>query len=186
MFFFGRKQAERTKRKSLNLEIMLPRVKEYINIHSPAEHCVQNPDEASQIRYSLRSNPSQQQRVVVEYQQWERQHAVYKSFSSAVLAEIEQQGLTAKQFYERARMDRRLFSKLKTDYCYRPTKNTALCCALALHLPLNDAKELLKLAGCAFSETETQDLVIEFCLENRIYDIDDVNSLLYAMEIKTL
>lgn len=131
----------------------------------------------SDIRYSI---------DVDDYTDWERENAEYKSFSQSVLEGMNEKGLTPIQFYKKAHIDRKLFSKLKTDYCYKPNKTTAIKLCFALDLSLDDAEELLKKAGYALSKSDPFDLAIRYCFVSGITDIDIVNEILTRLEEKTI
>lgn len=99
---------------------------------------------------------------------------------------IDQIGATDAEIYKKAGIDRKLFSKIRTNENYRPGKNTIIALALALELDRDDADDLLGSAGYSLSESETFDLVIQFCFEKKIYNILDVNEALDYFSLKPL
>jgi hypothetical protein len=88
---------------------------------------------------------------------------------------INKKGASDSEIYKKAGIDRRHFSKIRSNLNYRPGKNTTIALALALELNLDDTKELLSSAGYSLSDSDTFDLVVQFCLERKIYDIHLVN-----------
>lgn len=120
------------------------------------------------------------------YHEWEKTQKETESFSTIVLKRIDEQGMTAKDFYSKAGLDRKLFSKLKTDYGYQPNRNTAICCCLALRLNQAETDSLLKCAGYALANTSSFDLAIQYCIAHRIYDLMEVNAILYELEERLL
>ena len=90
------------------------------------------------------------------------------------------------EIYKKAGIDRRHFSKIRSNPNYRPRKNTTIALALALELNKNDTEKLLSSAGYSLSDSETSDLVIQFCLKKKIYDIDLVNQALDYFSLKPL
>ncbi|WP_096155533.1 hypothetical protein [Bacillus sp. FJAT-45066] len=88
--------------------------------------------------------------------------------------------------YKRAGIDRRHFSKIRSNPEYKPSKNTVISLVLSLKLRLKDAEELLSSAGYTLSESETFDLIIQYCIENEIYSITDVNQALAYFSLKPL
>ena len=149
----------------------------------------------SEVRYSLRDPvPQQEQRDLMaeqwlqelrrRYMQWEAEQRSRGSFSSKVLTFLSHKEMDPRTFYRQAGIDRKLFSKIKTDYCYQPNKETALRCCLALHLDISEALDLLKSAGFTLSDSSSFDLAIRYCLANGIYDLPAVNMLLEALEEK--
>lgn len=135
----------------------------------------------SGVRYSLRDTSDRS-----TYLEWEKTQKTYTSFSSSVRKYIERQQLTNREFYRRADLDRKLFSKLYNDFSYKPSRNTAIKCCLALHLNEEEADGLLKEAGFAFSVGNSFDLAIRYCIIHKLYNLDDVNALLESLEEQTL
>ena len=88
-------------------------------------------------------------------------------------------GLSEIQIYKTANIDRRLFSKIRSDADYHPQKQTILSLIIALHLDLNEAEDLLSRAGFAFSPVDTIDTIYQFCIENNIYDFRISDALVY-------
>jgi hypothetical protein len=108
------------------------------------------------------------------------------TFAQVLFKQIDTKGHTDSEIYKKARIDRRLFSKIRSSPNYRPGKSTAIALALALELNKEETEELLSSAGFSLSDSDTFDLVIQFCLEKRIYDLDEVNQALDYFSIKPL
>ena len=104
---------------------------------------------------------------------------VGETFQESLLRMIDQRGLTDTQVYKRANMDRRLFSKIRSNPNYSPKRQTAIALGLALELNMDEMRDLLGKAGIALSPSSKFDLIISFCIQNRIYDIIRVNSILF-------
>jgi hypothetical protein len=108
------------------------------------------------------------------------------SFREELFSFIDEKRLTDPEVYKRAGIDRKLFSKIRSNPAYKVGKNTAIALALALRLDTYDTEYLLKSAGFSLSGSDTYDLVILFCLEKEIYDLDDVNQALDSLSFKPL
>ena len=108
-----------------------------------------------------------------------------ESFSQAVLRLIQEKGLTDPQCYSRANLSRAVFNKLKQSalnpekVSYKPSKSTALALAIALELDIDEAKDLLQKAGFALSHSSKGDIIVEYFLENHLYDIFELNEILF-------
>lgn len=108
------------------------------------------------------------------------------TFSQLLFSYIDKQGVSDSDLYKKACIDRRHFSKIRSNPDYRPKKSTVLALALALELTENEVNELLSSAGYDLSDSDTFDLVIQFCLEKKIYNLDDVNEALEYFQLKPL
>jgi transcriptional regulator with XRE-family HTH domain len=97
-----------------------------------------------------------------------------------------EKGLSPAQLYKRANIDRRQYSRFMGSERRHPSINTVISFALALKLEREEFDEFLRIAGYALSNSSSRDVCIMYCLENSIYDIDEVNALLFAIGITPL
>ena len=101
-----------------------------------------------------------------------------ESYSDMLLRMIDEKGLKDSDVYKRANIDRRLFSKIRGDKDYVPSKKTAISFCLALQLEMDEAKKLLAAAGYALSASSRFDLIIMYLIENCEYNIHFANIVL--------
>ncbi len=101
------------------------------------------------------------------------------SFSEHLQKLIRESGEKDSEVYGRAGIDRRHFSKIRSDAAYAPKKTTVIAFAIALHLSYRDADILLRLAGFTLSRSSKFDLIIRFFIERGIYDFGKINDALY-------
>ena len=89
-------------------------------------------------------------------------------------------------FYKQIYMSRQLFSKIINDAAYRPTRETVLKCCIGLQLGERDAQLLMESAGYGFSRNLELDLIVKFCIANRVYEPDKIDAMLVKHHVEPL
>ena len=133
------------------------------------EHRVCNNISSKELKYASRSLED----LVAE---------IDSTFAESLFKYIDDKGLTDPEVYKRANLDRKLFSKIRKNKNYKPSKNTALALAVALELNLDETKDFIGKAGYALTRSSKMDIIVEFFILQGNYDILELNEVLFYYE----
>ena len=105
-----------------------------------------------------------------------------EGFSRTLLRLIDEKGMTDVECYKKANISRKLFSKIRSDPHYKPSKTTAVAFALALELSLPETQQLLSRAGFTLSHSYLGDIIVETCIQRGVFNVLDVNEILFSYD----
>ena len=108
------------------------------------------------------------------------------SFQMKLLKLIDERNLKDSEVYNKVNIDRRLFSKIRSNKDYHPTKETIILLGLSLELTEEELEDLLKSASYSLPMNNEYDLIIRFCFKEKIYDLFQLNEFLEDYHCKTL
>ncbi len=108
--------------------------------------------------------------------------AMDESFSEAVLRLVDERGMTDAQCYKRANISKQVFSRLRSSSHYQPSKPTALALAVALKLDLDETRSLLGKAGMSLSHSLMMDVIVEYFIAQKKFDVMEINETLYQYD----
>ncbi len=112
--------------------------------------------------------------------------ATNTSFGTYLLSKINERRENEVDVYKRACVSKKVFSDIRSKIDYHPKKGTAICFALALEMSLYETKELLEIAGFSLTEARKFDRIIVYCITNKIYNVIEVDKILYDSKEPTL
>ncbi len=123
-------------------------------------------------------------KVIFDIDKYLDENKIYNSFQSLLFKMIDDKNLTDSEVYNKVHIDRRLFSKIRNDKDYHPSKETVILLGLSLELSESEIEELLESASYSLPKNNHYDLIIRFCFMKGIYKLSKVNDLLNEYDCK--
>ncbi|MBP3400372.1 MAG: macro domain-containing protein [Selenomonadales bacterium] len=137
---------------------------------------------ASMMRYTETNASAKTAASPLKYSLPDIMNDLEDSFAEALFRYIDARGMTDPEVYKRANLDRKLFSKIRKNKAYQPSKNTAIALAIALKLNLEETKEFIAKAGYALTHTSRADIIVEYFITRKEYDIFKLNEVLFEFD----
>ena len=151
-----------------------------VNYSEPVEMCMAEPMAAREAEADFDFYEKHESKLQ------ERMEHMSDTFSEYLLYLIEDKGMTNAEVYKRAIVDKKVFSKLKNNSDYHPQKMTAMCLCIGALLNLDETKDLLARAGYALSPCDKTDVIFSYFIENKIYDMIELDIQLEEHGMKCL
>ena len=111
---------------------------------------------------------------------------MYDGFALTLMKLIDEKGMGDVACYKKANVSRQTWHKILNDAHYKPNKKTILSFAIALELDVDQTQKLLATAGFVLSKSSKFDVIIMYCIDKKIYDVLEIDTILFQYDQETL
>lgn len=155
-------------------------LEQYINDHLEIEIHVMN-----EMKFEGELEYSTKEMAITDIDDYikEKQKPTFQQLLFRLIDEKEKKD---SEVYHKAGIDRRHFSKIRSNPDYQPKKNTVFSLALALELDFEDTEDLLHSAGFSMNYSDKGDIIIQFFMERQNYNLQEINEALHHFELQPL
>ena len=164
---------------------LLQHLKRYLEINYVPEPAFQSMPSIRSMDYDKKQTSSYYQENSIQ-REIKREIVPELSFGEYLFSVIDKKQLNDVEVYKKVDLDRKVFSKIRIDKMYHPSRETVFKLMLSLQLVLTEAVEMMEFAGYSFDRSSQFDLIVKYCIENKIYDLMSVNELLLELTDRTL
>lgn len=133
-----------------------------------------------------RKKPKEEMAMLRDGALEDRLNQMDDTFQEKLFELIDKKNLKDSDVYQKANIDKRLFSKIRSDSEYHPSKATVILLCLGLELEIDTALDLMRRAGYSLSFSTKSDVIIRYFIENKKYDVIEINQALYDHDVNVL
>lgn len=120
-----------------------------------------------------------------ELEKFIRQCGSAETFPELVYHYMDKKGMETKDVYQNANLSRQDFSRI-TKLGAKPKRETIYSVAIGLQATWEETTKLLSSVGYAFRKNSKFDVILQYCIKNKVYEVAKINTALDSYGQKTL